>query len=275
MSLYLVPTPIGNLGDMTARSIEVLESVDYVACEDTRVSGSLLSKFQIKKSLIKHHKHNEKTSSAHILNLLNSGKTVAYISDAGMPGISDPGKELVNMAIENGIKYTVLAGASALTTAYSASMFSSSEFYFAGFLQIKGRKDKLSELSTLKVPIVFYEAPHRVKPFLEDLLEVFGDRKVSVLREISKLYESYLHSTLVQIVEHSEIVNPKGEFVVVVDGAKEVSTMMSRAEIEKLAQNRLSQGEKKSVLAKDLAKLTNELTRNDIYKLIAEIDVDS
>ncbi len=270
MKLYLVPTPIGNLSDITFRAVEVLKSVDYIACEDTRVSGKLLMNYGIKAKLISHYVHNEKKSCEKIIELIKSGSSVAYISDAGMPAISDPGKALVLKAIKNNLDYTILPGASASTCAYAASKFEDGEFYFVGFVDRKNRKSKLDELSHIKAPIIFYESPHRIEKFLDDLLEVFGDRDISVLREISKMYESYIHGSISELLLNEEIKNPKGEFVVVVDKYIEKEVEFSDEEIISIAKNRLNDGEKLSDIAKDLSKIT-KYKKNEIYKMIIEI----
>ncbi len=271
MKLYLVPTPIGNLGDITNRAIDVINSVDYVACEDTRVSGNLLHYLNIKKPFIKHHKHNEKSSSEHIINLIESGSSVAYISDAGMPAISDPGKALVKLAIERGVEYTVLPGASAVTTAYSASLFENAEFYFVGFVDRKKRRSKFESLSMIEAPLIFYEAPHRIQDFLSDALRVFGSRRVSVIREISKMYETYIHSNLEDVLAHSDIVNPKGEFVVVIDGFVPEDLVYDMDALMEMAREMLNSGEKKTAVAKKLAKLSSGYSRNDIYDMINDL----
>ncbi len=269
--LYLIPTPIGNLGDMTDRALEILKSVDYIACEDTRISGKLLSYFEIKKPLIKHHKHNEKSSSEHIVTLLKEGKNIAYISDAGMPAISDPGKELVKTAIQHKLDYSVLPGASAVVTAYAASRFDDAAFYFAGFIDRKKRKRELHKLSCIEAPIIFYEAPHRILDFLKDVKEVFGRRDISVLRELSKIHETYIHSNTDDILEHSDVLNPKGEFVIVLQGYIATDTLLSDKEIVKAARELIQKGERKAIIAKELAKKSQNLSRNEIYDILNKL----
>ncbi len=269
--LYLIPTPIGNLGDITDRALEVLREVDCVACEDTRISGKLLNYFDIKKPLIKHHKHNEKSSAEQIIALVKEGKDIAYISDAGMPAISDPGKKLVKSAIQEDVEYSVLPGASAVVTAYAASMFDSNEFYFVGFIDRKKRREKLCKLQHIEAPIICYEAPHRVLDFLKDIRDVFGIRKISVLRELSKIHETYIHSTTEDILTHKDIVNPRGEFVIIIEGYVEKAISLSNDDILSLAKEMLKNGEKKSTIAKALAKKSDTISRNEIYDILNDL----
>ncbi len=266
--LYLVATPIGNLKDISLRALETLESADYIFCEDTRVSGKLLKHYDIKNKLSSYHEHSSKTKLDEILNLLKENKTIAYISDAGMPCISDPGKELVKLAIENNIEYTIIPGASAVVSAYAISNLANKRFSFVGFLDRNKFKSELAELKNINHPIIIYEAPHRVAKLLTEILNILGDRKITIARELSKLHESFLHGNVSEILEHDQIKNPKGEFVLVLEGCQQSEENLANEEILKLAQKRLAYGEKLSAIAKDLAKMGN-LTRNDIYKALS------
>ncbi len=270
MSLYLVASPIGNLKDISIRALETLEEADVIFCEDTRVSGNLLKHFDIKKKLTSYHEHSPKSKLDEILSLLKEDKDIAYLSDAGMPCISDPGKELVKLAIANNIEYTIIPGASAVVSAYAASNFDNNRFTFVGFLDRNNFKNELLELKNINNPIVIYEAPHRVAKLLKECLNVLGDRKITVAREITKLHESFLHGNVSEIIEHEEIKNPKGEFVIVIDGNNEEEKNLSNEDILNIGRKRLEDGEKLSSIAKDLAKIS-ELSRNEIYIKLSEI----
>ncbi len=267
--LYLVASPIGNLKDISIRALETLEYVDFIYCEDTRVSGKLLKHYDIKNKLNSYHEHSTQAKIDEILNLLKNNKNIAYLSDAGMPCISDPGKELVKLAIENNIKYTIIPGASAVVSAYAISHLDNKRFSFVGFLDRNKFKEELSELQNLTHPIIIYEAPHRVAKLLKEILNILGDRKITVAREISKLHESFLHGKVSQIIEHEEINNPKGEFVLVLEGNHQIEEDLCDEDILKIGQKRLENGEKLSVIAKDLAKM-GKMSRNDIYKKLSD-----
>ncbi len=269
MALYLVASPIGNLKDITLRALECLENADYVYCEDTRVSQKLLSHYNIKSNLKSYHEHSDISKLEEILKLLKDGKEVAYLSDAGMPCISDPGKDLVNLAIKNGVEYSIISGASAGISAYAVSTFDSKKFTFVGFLDRNNFKNELENLKSIEHPILIYESPHRVEKLLKEILTVFGDRKISIAREISKIHESFLHGNISELINHDEIKNPRGEFVLVVEGNTRQEKTLSREEIIKIAKQRLKDGEKISLIAKEMAK-TGEVSRNEIYKILSE-----
>ncbi len=264
MPLYLVATPIGNLGDITIRALDVLRESDLIYCEDTRVSAKLLSHYDIKKPLRSYHVHSPEGVIKSILKELELGKNISYVSDAGLPCISDPGKKLVLMAVENGIEYTVVPGPSAVDTAYAGSIFLDKEFVFVGFPDKKNRKKQFEELKNLQFPMVFYESPHRVEAVLRDMLSIFGNRKVSVGRELTKFYETYIHSDLESILEDSNIREPRGEFVIVLEGYKKQDVSLSSEEIFQLAKARLEAGEKISKIAKELS-AKGKLSRQEIY----------
>jgi 16S rRNA (cytidine1402-2'-O)-methyltransferase len=217
--LYLIPTPIGNLGDITRRAMETLEEVDLVACEDTRTSGRLLQHLEIKKKLISYHDFNEQIRAKQLLELINEGKSVAVITDAGSPGISDPAYRIVRTAIDNGIAITALPGPSAVIPALTASGLPTDRFFFEGFLPNKGgaRKTRLEKLKELDHTLVFYESPHRVKKALEAMHEVFGDRQACLAREISKKFEQYIRGSISEIIAQLPPA-VKGELVLVVEG---------------------------------------------------------
>lgn len=218
--LYIVPTPVGNLQDMTFRAIETLKSVDLILAEDTRTSGVLLQHFDIHTPLKSHHKFNEHETSADIVERLKAGANIALISDAGTPAISDPGFFLIRAAAEAGIEIQTLPGATAFVPALVDSGLPNNHFYFEGFLpQKKGRQTRLTALRDEPRTVVFYESPHRIVRLLTQLQETFGgDRRVAVCREISKLHEETVRGTVDEVLAHFQANEPRGEFVVVVAG---------------------------------------------------------
>ncbi len=223
MKLYVVPTPIGNLDDMTFRAIRVLKEADLILAEDTRTSGFLLKHFEIKTPMQSHHKFNEHKSVESVVARIKNGQTVALISDAGTPAISDPGFLVVRQCVENGIEVECLPGATAFVPALVASGLPNDRFCFEGFLpQKKGRQTKLNELSTEKRTMIFYESPFRLVKTLTQLSEVMGaERKASVSREISKLFEETKRGTLSELAQYFTENNPKGEIVIIVAGFEE------------------------------------------------------
>ncbi len=215
-TLYIVATPIGNLGDITFRAIEVLKSADLIACEDTRVTAKLLLRYEIKKELISYHQHSKITKIDKLMNLLKSGKSLALVSDAGTPGISDPGGQLVSEAEREGVKIEIIPGPSALAAALSGCPFKVSEFIFYGFLpHKKGRQTKLKEMEDWKRAIVLYESVHRIKKLLSEITEYLGDREICVFRELTKIHETIYYGKISEITD--KIVE-KGEFVVIIKG---------------------------------------------------------
>ena len=218
--LYLVPTPIGNLEDITLRAIRVLKEVDTVLAEDTRTSGRLLHHLDIDKKMHSHHLHNEHKAVAHLVQRLQDGEKMALISDAGTPGISDPGFLLVRECLKHGIKVECLPGATAFVPALVKSGFSTERFTFEGFLPIKkGRQTRLQSLAAEERTMVFYESPHRLLKTLTQFAEVFGsERMVSVSRELTKMFEETINGTLAELVQVFTTKSIKGEFVIVVQG---------------------------------------------------------
>ena len=218
--LYIVPTPVGNMEDMTLRAIRTLKEADLILAEDTRTSGILLKHFDIKNQLMSHHKFNEHGTSAAIVERLKAGQTIALISDAGTPGISDPGFYLVHEAVAAGITVQCLPGATAFVPAIVSSGLPDDRFCFEGFLpQKKGRQTRLLSLQDEERTMIFYESPYRVVKTLQQLAEVFGgDRQVSCCREISKVHEESVRGTLTEVIAHFQQTEPRGEFVIVVAG---------------------------------------------------------
>ena len=220
--LYLVATPIGNMSDISERAIKVLKGVDFVAAEDTRNSGKLLSGFGIKQNYITYHEHNKAEAGSKIADLLCSGKSIALVTDAGMPAISDPGEDLVRLCAERDIKITCVTGACALTTALVLSGLNTRRFSFEGFLsaQSSERKSFLEKIKEDDRTLIFYEAPHKLKTTLDDMLSILGNRKIALCRELTKLNEEICRTTLSEAVEIYETKAPRGEYVLVVEGAK-------------------------------------------------------
>ena len=224
--LYVVPTPVGNMEDMTLRAIKVLKEADFVLAEDTRTSGILMKHFDIRNRLMSHHKFNEHCTNAGIVERLRAGATAALISDAGTPGISDPGFLLIREAVNAGIEVQCLPGATAMIPALVSSGLPCDRFCFEGFLpQKKGRKSRIKALAGEERTMVFYESPYRLLKLLEQLAEEFGnERRVCVCREISKIHEESVRGTISEVSAHFKEHEPRGEFVVVVAGNNRISS---------------------------------------------------
>lgn len=266
--IYFVATPIGNLKDITLRALEILNSVDIIACEDTRTSKVLLDKYDIKnKHLISYHKFNEQQSSDNIIKLENEGKNIAIISDAGMPGISDPGNILAKKLVENKIDFTIIPGANALTSALVLSGFDSRTFYFAGFLPEKNSdKDKLlSEISTLQSTLIFYISSHNIKKDVAYLYSQLGDRKACLVKELTKIYESKFYFNLSSMPEIDE----RGEFVLIIEG-NNVQLNKDEMTIPEHVSFYINLGLTKNDAIKKVAKERN-LAKNDVYKTVLEL----
>ena len=216
--LYVVATPIGNLSDITLRALEVLKSVDYIACEDTRVSLKLLSFYNIKKDLISYHQHSNKSKIEKIIKLILSGKKIAMISDAGTPGLSDPGSKLLRAAYDNSIKVVPIPGPSTLSAILSVADFNIHEFVFLGFMpHKKGRQTKLKEIAQEQRAIVIFESVYRIKKLLGELLDFLGDRQIIIGRELTKKFETIYHGKISEILP---ILIEKGEFVIIIEPVK-------------------------------------------------------
>ena len=225
--LYIVPTPVGNMEDMTFRAVRILKEVDLVLAEDTRTSGILLKHYEIKNALMSHHKFNEHGTSAGIVNRLLAGENVALISDAGTPGISDPGFFLVREAVRAGVEVQCLPGATAFVHALVSSGLPCDRFCFEGFLpQKKGRQTKLQSLKDEERTMIFYESPFRLVKTLQQFAEVYGsNRQVSVCREISKVHEESVRGSLQEVIAHFQEKEPKGEIVIILEGKNEKSKL--------------------------------------------------
>ena len=271
--LYLVPTPIGNLKDITLRALEVLQNVDIIAAEDTRQSLKLLNHFNIKKILISYHKFNEQGKSEDIIRQVKEGKNIAIISDAGSPGISDPGSVIVSKCIDQNIEFVVLPGATAITTALVYSGLDTTKFIFRGFLprENKERKPIIDDLINRSETLIFYEAPHRLLNTLEFLYENIGNRKISMCRELTKLYEEIIRLTLDEAIEYYKENTPRGEYVLVIEGkSKEAIDKDERAKwdaltIEEHIQKYMDDGINKKDAMKMVAK-DRGMPKSEIYK---------
>ncbi len=254
--LYLVATPIGNLEDITARALRVLAEVDLVAAEDTRVSGRLLHHFAIEKPLVSYYEQNKRAREGRLLAALQEGKNIALISDAGTPGLSDPGADLVKAAIRAGIEVVAIPGASALLTALTASGLEDGAFCFEGFLPRDGaaRRKRLAALSNERRVLVFYEAPHRLCAVLEDMAAAFGPQRAAVAcRELTKLHEEKLRGTLAELQAHFHAVEPRGEFTLVIAGAADAPVSADAAEVAAAFQQLLAQGMPRRQAAREIA----------------------
>ena len=222
--LYLVGTPIGNLGNLSPRAMQTLRDADFIAAEDTRVTMKLLNHFDIRKPLVSYFEHNKYASGAKILERILAGESCALVTDAGMPAISDPGEELVRLCAEGGVEVLVVRGPAALVSAVALSALPSGRFCFEGFLSTsnKSRREHLEGLRGEKRTMIFYEAPHKLMRTLEDMKNAFGaDRRITLCRELTKIHEQTIRTTLGEAVEYFTATPPKGEFVLVIDGAPE------------------------------------------------------
>ena len=220
-TLYLCPTPIGNLEDITLRTLRILGEVDLIAAEDTRHSLKLLNHFEIKKPMISYFEHNKRERGEEILKHIRAGENVALITDAGTPAISDPGEELVKQCIEENIEVIPLPGANAAITALISSGISTGRFSFQGFLSMNktARREHLESVKNYTETLIFYEAPHKIINTLKDMLKIFGDRNIALCRELTKAYEEKIRCSISQALERFETQPPKGEFVIIIEGS--------------------------------------------------------
>ena len=266
--LYLVATPIGNLQEVSPRTIEVLSSVDLIACEDTRVTGKLMSLLGIKKNLISLREHNEVSVSNELIEKIKNGVKVAYVSDAGYPCISDPGSKLVKICLENDINVTSISGPNAALNALVASGLCEDHFYFHGFLNAKEsvRLEELRELAKYKETLIFYEAPHRIQKTLEAMYEIFGDRKACVARELTKKHEEFIRGGL-KFLSEIDPETLKGEMVIVVEGSSgEEKPIISNVDICNMVKAMVESGMSTKDAIKKVSELT-KLNKNQIYKV--------
>ncbi len=269
--LYLVPTPIGNLSDMTYRAVQTLKDVELIAAEDTRQSKKLTNHFGIETRLTSYHEHNKESSGYKLLERLREGMNVALISDAGMPAISDPGYELVSACVHENIPVIPLPGANAAITSLIASGLPTQHFYYYGFLsrQKKERKNELMQLKNIPSPILFYEAPHRLKEMIKAIIEVLGNRKIIIARELTKKYEEFIRGQAEEVLEWCEQAEIRGEFCVIVEGGTEEKideeqwweSLSLKAHVE----HYINEGMKSKEAIKQVS-IDRELPKRDVYQ---------
>ncbi len=270
--LIVVGTPIGNLGDFSPRAAEALKQADFIAAEDTRVTLKLLNHFQIKKPLISYYEHNKREKGQYICQRIQNGETCALVSDAGMPAISDPGEMLVAQCAEQGIQVTVVPGPSAVITALAVSGLPTGRFTFEGFLSVnkKSRREHLEEIRGEKRTMVFYEAPHKLAATLEDLYRCLGDRPIALVRELTKVHEEVIRTTLSQAVARFGDGSARGEFVLVIQGAREEEIPQATAQDAlQLARALLEQGYSASQAARQAAQETGQ-KKGEIYRQLMQ-----
>lgn len=274
-TLYLVGTPIGNLSDLSERAKKVLSEVDFIAAEDTRVSGAMLSKFGIKKPLCSYYEHNKKQKGEGIAERLAAGESCALVTDAGMPAISDPGEDIVRLCAERGIPVSVIPGPCAAVSALAVSGLFTGKFAFEGFLPTASgdRREAIEEVKTEKRTLIFYEAPHRLTKTLDELFAALGDRKIALCRELTKINEEVIRTTLSGAVEYYKAVTPKGEFVLIVEGApkEEENSLAKTLTIEEHVAHYISQGMTKNDAIKAAAH-DRGVGKSEIYNKIMRKD---
>ena len=272
--LYVVGTPIGNLSDFSPRAIETLESVDFIAAEDTRVTAKLLNRFEIKKPMISYFEHNRREKGQLIVDRIIAGENCAIVTDAGMPAISDPGEDLVDLCHENGIVVVSVPGPTAFATALAISGMNTGRFTFEGFLSMnrRSRREHLESIEHEKRTMVFYEAPHKRSNTLKDLFGTLGDRKIAIIRELTKIHEEVIRTTLGKACELYGDSQIKGEIVLVIDGEKEEKAEETTlADAVKIALNMIENGMSVNEAAKETAKMT-KFKKNEIYKEVLKND---
>ena len=272
-TLYVVGTPIGNLGDMTYRAVETLEKVDFICAEDTRVTAKLLNYFEIKKPLVSYHEHNAKVMGEKIAERLRSGEDCAIVTDAGMPCISDPGEQIVMLCRAEGIDVKVVPGPSAVVSALAVSGLPTARFRFEGFLSVtkKQRLEHLASVRDAHETLIFYEAPHKLMNTLKDMLEYFGDRRISLCRELTKIHEEVKLTTLSEAIEYYTANKPKGEFVLVIEGADSAETDKPETIDEALKQVKelVAKGMRGADACRNIAKATG-FSKGELYSKLLE-----
>lgn len=277
-SLTVVPTPIGNLGDLTPRAQEVLCQADLIACEDTRTTGPLLAKIGATAPAISYHMHNEQGRSEEILEAMEAGQRVALVSDAGMPGISDPGQVLIEKALDRGLEVTVLPGPCAFVTALVGSGLATDRFTFIGFLDKNRskRKKALAELKDRPETLIFYEAPHRLREFLDLLLDLLGSRRACLARELTKRFEEYERGSLEDLVQRYQNKQPRGEYVLILEGAdvqalaKAEQSALAEIPVEEQVLQLMATGLSKMAAVKETARQRG-LKKNEVYNQVLHI----
>ncbi len=265
--LYVVGTPIGNLEDFSPRAIRILNEVDFIAAEDTRVTVKLLNHFNIHKPMVAYFEHNKKERGNTVLERILSGESCAIVTDAGMPAISDPGEDLIRDAHQNGIAVESVPGPTAFATALALSGCPSGRFCFEGFLSVNKpqRIKHLNEVKAERRTMIFYEAPHKLIRTLDDMLECFGDRNIAIVRELTKIHETVMRTTLSEAVEFYKTQAPRGEYVLIIEGASEQTKVYTLQDAVALAKNLLNEGLPHAAAAKEAAQATG-IKKSDIYK---------
>lgn len=274
--LYICPTPIGNIQDITIRTLEIFKNVDLIAAEDTRRTIKLLNHYQIQKPLTSYHEHNKESKGNYLIEKLLQGENIAQVSDAGMPGISDPGEDLIKKAHQLGIKVEVLPGASAFLIALINSGLDTHKFVFEGFLP-RSKKERRKELESVKYEpktMIFYEAPHRIKEVLEDMFKILSNRKITIAKELTKIHETFLRMNISEAISYFQENDPKGEYVIILEGCSQekplehdftVLTIKEHVEFE------INQGLNKKDSIKKVAKLRN-LSKNEVYQEVLDLE---
>ena len=268
--LYVVGTPIGNLGDLSPRAVEALSSADFIAAEDTRVTVKLLNHFGIKKPLVSYFEHNKAEKGEIIIGRIINGETCALVSDAGMPAISDPGEELVRLAHQKSVPVESVPGPSAVITALAISGMPSGRFCFEGFLSVNkaSRKQHLEEIKNETRTLIFYEAPHKLISTLNDMYEVLGERNIAVVKELTKIHETVFKTTFTNALAYFNENPPRGEYVLIIEGKKaEQAKVYTLNEAACIARKLIENGTAPTLAAKEAAKVTG-LKKGDIYKAI-------
>lgn len=271
-TLFVVGTPIGNLSDFSPRAVKTLNECDFIAAEDTRVTLKLLNHFDIKKPLISYYEHNRRERGEIILNKIVNGENCALVTDAGMPAISDPGQDLVDICLNAGVTVESVPGPTAFATAMALSGLPSGRFTFEGFLSVNkpSRKEHLQSIVSEHRTMLFYEAPHKLSATLKDLAEYLGDRRIALIKEITKIHETIERTTLFTAAEKYSAEVPKGEFVIVVEGApEEEKKEITLDDAVEIALNEISNGSSKNDAAKLAAKISG-IRKSDIYKRLTE-----
>lgn len=265
--LYIVGTPIGNLEDFSPRGRRILSEVDFIAAEDTRVTVKLLNHLDISKPMVAYFEHNKKGRGETVIERLLAGETCAIVTDAGMPAISDPGEDLIRECHERGIEVESVPGPTAFATALALSGMPSGRFCFEGFLSVNkpSRKQHLDEIKNERRTLIFYEAPHKLIRTLDDMYEAFGERNIAIVREITKIHETVMRATLSEAIEFYKNNDPRGEYVLIIDGAKEETVCYTLEDAVKLASKLAAEGASTSSAAKQAAEITG-IKKSDIYK---------
>ncbi|MBE6809603.1 MAG: 16S rRNA (cytidine(1402)-2'-O)-methyltransferase [Ruminococcaceae bacterium] len=265
--LYIVGTPIGNLEDFSPRAKRILSEVDFIAAEDTRVTVKLLNHLGISKPMVAYFEHNKKERGNTVIERMLSGEVCAIVTDAGMPAISDPGEDLIRECHERGIAVESVPGPTAFATALALSGMPSGRFCFEGFLSVNkpSRKKHLEEVKTERRTLIFYEAPHKLIRTLVDMYEVFGDRNVAIVREITKIHETVMRTSFSEAIEFYKENEPRGEYVLIIEGAKEETVVYCLDDAVKLAKRLINDGLSASAAAKEAANVTG-IKKSEIYK---------